>query len=338
LKGLADRGIVLAIASKNNPADALEVFEKNPDMVLRIDDFGAAEICWDPKGTTIRRLAQTLNLGLDSFVFFDDNPAEREQVRQAVPEVEVVDVPEDPAEYALALQAGLYFETTGLTDEDRQRTGLYAVERKRRELEASATSLDDYLRSLAMRGEVRAIDETDLSRVEQLLAKTNQFNLTTRRHSRDTVSELLAAPNALGVTLRLRDRFGDHGLVAVMIVVPAGEAHAHAARIDTWLMSCRVIGRTAEQFLLGVVLERCRRLGYKNLIGEYIPTKKNALVAALYEELGFERKGAHSDSSSMFFELALDRAVNVPTLIRDESPTDCEHEPFRSQTQAIKAQ
>src|SRR5262249_6867239 len=151
------------------------------------------------------------------------------------------------------------------TDEDRQRSGQYAVERKRRALEASSNSLDDYLRSLEMVGDIRCIDEGDLPRVVQLLGKTNQFNLTTRRHGRDEVVALTAQPGAIGVTLRLRDRFGDHGLVAVMIVVPDERLSFEAARIDTWLMSCRVIGRSAEQFLLGAVVDQCRAKGYTTL-------------------------------------------------------------------------
>ena len=185
VKDLTRRGIVLAVASKNNPADAREPFETNLDMALKLDDIAAFEACWEPKGATIQRIARTLNLGLDSFVFFDDNPAEREQVRQALPEVEVVDVPEDPAEYVRVLQAGLWFETVGLIDADwRPASEQYAVERKRRELQETSGSLDDYLRSLEMVAEVKAIDEADLQRVVQLPGKTNQFNLTTRRHTR----------------------------------------------------------------------------------------------------------------------------------------------------------
>jgi FkbH-like protein len=322
LKGLAERGVVLAIASKNNLRDALEVFEQNPDMVLRLDDFGAYEINWDPKGTTIARLAQTLNLGLDSFVFFDDNPAEREQVRQALPDVEVVDVPEDPAEYARALEAGLYFEAITLTAEDRQRTGQYVVERKRRALEASAGSLEEYLRSLEMVGDVRPIDQTDVPRVVQLLGKTNQFNLTTRRHGRDEVVALLSRPGAIGVTLRLRDRFGDHGLVAVMIVVPEEQSPSLEARIDTWLMSCRVIGRNAEHFLLGAVLDECRTKGYARIVGEYLPTKKNALVAGLYEQLGFEAiPGCENSRQGTRYTLELESAPPFSTFIEHAAST-----------------
>jgi FkbH-like protein len=316
LKGLAKRGVILAIASKNNLADALEVFEKNRDMVLSLDDFGAYEINWEPKGTTLARMAQSLRLGLDSFVFFDDNPAEREQVRQALPEVEVVDVPEDPAEYARALESALFFEAISLTAEDRQRTEQYVVERKRRALEASAGSLQDYLRSLEMVGDAHLIDAADLPRVVQLLAKTNQFNLTTRRHSREDVVELLSRPGSLGVTLRLSDRFGDHGLVAVLLVVPDARSPREAARIDTWLMSCRVIGRTAEQFLLRMVLDRCREKGYSRIIGEYLPTKKNAIVAGLYEELGFRKVDGDQDGrDGRLYALELSAANSLSTFI-----------------------
>ena len=292
VKGLAARGVVLAIASKNNLKDAIEPFETNPEMLLKLADFAACEINWEPKGTTLVRLAKTLNLGLDSFVFFDDNPAEREQVRQALPEVEVVEVPEDPAEYVRALQAGCWFETTGLTDEDLLRTSQYVVERQRRELENSSGSLDDYLRSLEMIGEVSPIDEPDLQRVVQLLAKTNQFNLTTRRHSREEVLALLSTPGAIGMTIRVRDRFGDHGLIGVVIGVPESGRDVPSLRIETWLMSCRVIGRTVEQFTFRVLLDQAnRRCGYRRIIGEYLPTAKNALVRDLYGSLGFQPLG-----------------------------------------------
>jgi FkbH-like protein len=289
LKSLAARGILLAIASKNNEADALEPFEKNPDMVLRLDDFAAYEINWEPKGMTLARLARTLNLGLDSFVFFDDNPAEREQVRQALPDVEVIDVPADPAEYTRALQSACLFETTGLTQADAERAQQYSVERRRRALEQSSGSLEDYLRSLEMRGQARLIEEHDLQRVVQLLAKTNQFNLTTRRHTRDDVLALLARADAIGLTVRVRDRFGDHGLVGVLIGVPEENEPVRVLRIDTWLLSCRVIGRTVETFAMRSLLERARQLQYGRILGEYITTAKNALVSQLYDSLGFRR-------------------------------------------------
>ena len=282
-KGLARRGVLLAVASKNNPDDAREPFGKHPDMVLAMEDFAVFEASWDPKAVALRRIAQTLNLGLDSFVFLDDNPAEREHVRQALPEVEVVEVGDEPAEYVRALEAGLWFETVTLTDEDRARSAQYATERERVELSKASPSIDDYLTSLAMTAELRTVDDTDMQRVVQLIGKTNQWNLTTRRHSEARVRELLA--NGVGWTLRLADRFGDYGLVAVVLAIPTGEDLA----IDTWLMSCRVIGRTVEQFLAGELIRTAGELGYRRLAGEFIPTKKNAVVASLYDDLGFAR-------------------------------------------------
>ncbi len=314
VKGLADRGIVLAIASKNNPRDVEEVFEKNSDMLLKLDDFGAVEIGWEPKGMSLARMARTLNLGIDSFVFFDDNPAEREQVRQSQPEVEVVEVPEDPAEYVRALQAGLYFETTGLNDADRERAAQYAIERKRQALEQSSGSMEQYLRSLEMRADVRAIDEEDLPRVVQLLAKTNQFNLTTRRHTRQALLDLLEPDGSVGMTLRLADRFGDHGLVAVLVATPLG-ADRGTLRVDTWLMSCRVIGRSAEQFLFGLLMVRARQIGYRRILGEYIPTKKNVLVAELYDQLGFRKLDGSGEDGVIPFVLDLDRASTPETFV-----------------------
>jgi FkbH-like protein len=310
-KELTKRGVVLALASKNNQKDALEPFEKNREMVLTLEDIAAYEINWEPKGTTIARLAKTLNLGLDSFVFFDDNPAEREQVRQALPEVEVAEVPEDPAEYVRALQEGLWFETTGLTEADAMRAAQYAVERQRRELEQSATSMDDYLRSLEMVADVGEIDEEDLQRVVQLLSKTNQFNLTTRRHTREDVLGLLARPKAMGITVRVRDKFGDHGLIAVLIGVPDDDA----LRVDTWLMSCRVIGRTVEQFCFRVLWERARKLGYRRIVGEYIPSAKNALVSELYDTLGLHRVG-ESPTKVVLYEADLVSAKPPTTFVQ----------------------
>ncbi len=312
-KALAKRGIVLALASKNNEADGREPFEKNPEMVLTLDDIAAAEINWEPKGTTIRRLAQTLSLGLDSFVFFDDNPAEREQVRQAIPEVAVADVPVEPAEYVRALQAGLWFEAAALTEADAARAEQYAVERKRRELQQSAGSMEDYLRSLDMRAEVRDIDEADLMRVVQLLGKTNQFNLTTRRHSREDVLRLLAMPGSFGMTVRVADRFGDHGLIGLMIAVPADD-DPRTLRVDTWLMSCRVIGRTVEEFFAAELLDRAARQGFARILGEYIPTKKNALVSELYDRMGYRRVEVLPDGT-VRYELDVEDATRPVTYL-----------------------
>ena len=312
-KGLAERGVVLAVCSKNNAEDAREPFVINPDMALTIDDFAAFEASWDPKPVAIKRIAEALNLGLDSFVFFDDNPAEREHVRQALPGVEVVDVPEDPSGYVRALESGLWFEAAQVTGEDRKRAAQYATERRRRDTEQAFGSVDDYLKSLEMVGEVRELespDDADMARVVQLLGKTNQFNLTTRRHTQEQVCSMLAEPGAVGLTLRLNDKFGDHGLVSVVLAVPDEQ---DGLRIDTWLMSCRVIGRTAEHFMLDALLTRARQAGYARVTGEYIPTKKNQLVADLYDRLGFDRTS--EEGGCVVYGLALEGAAKPTTWI-----------------------
>ncbi len=290
-KQLAQRGVVLTVASKNNDQDAREPFEQNPAMALKLDDFAAFCATWDPKALSIQRTAATLRLGLDSFVFFDDNPAEREHIRQALPEVEVVDVPEDPALYIAALQAGLYFESLPLTDADRQRSDQYRVEAQRRTLEQSFGSMDDYLASLKMLGDPRDLDDADMPRVVQLIGKTNQFNLTTRRHSEADVRALLAQPRSVGLTLRMEDRLGEHGLISVLLA-GADAQDPDTLNIDTWLMSCRVIGRTAEEYFFSVLVERARELGYAKLRGQYIRTAKNQLVEKLYDRLGFAQVSA----------------------------------------------
>jgi FkbH-like protein len=314
-KELSRRGVLLTLASKNNPADAYEPFQANPGMILSLDDFAAIEIGWEPKGTTIARLAQTLNLGIDSFVFFDDNPAEREQVRQALPDVAIVDVPEEPAEYVRALQKGLWFEAVGLTNEDRVRAEQYAVERQRRDLAQSSTTMEDYLRSLEMVADVREFDEADLPRVVQLLGKTNQFNVTTRRHSREDVLDLIGRPGAFGITLRVRDRFGDHGLVGLVIATP-DDQRPKTLRIDTWLMSCRVIARTVEEFQFQEILRRASDLGYEAVLGEYVPTKKNILVADLFDRMGFAALGAEGDSKTSRYLLDLAAATAPATFVQ----------------------
>jgi FkbH-like protein len=314
LKELRSRGVLLAAVSKNNPEDARAPFQLNRDMVLHLDDFAAFEAGWAPKSVMLERVARDLRLGLDSFVFFDDNPAEQEQVRQALPEVEVVAVPSEPAEYIGALVDGLWFEAAAVTGEDRDRADRYQSEQARRQEQWSFASLEDYLRSLQMRAEVRPLDEADLPRVVQLLARTNQFNLTTRRHSREEVQALAGQSGAVALTLRGEDRFGDLGLIAVLLAVPAGDGDEPTVRIDTWLMSCRAIGRTIEHFLFTAFLERCRALGLRKVVGEYIATPKNGLVKGLYKELGFALLSADGAGASRY-ELVLEEARPPVTFV-----------------------
>lgn len=302
-KGLKDRGVLLAVCSKNNPTDAREPFESNRDMVLSLDDIAAFEASWDPKPVAIERLAKTLNLGLDSFVFFDDNPAEREAVRQQLPMVEVVEAPQDPADYVSALEQGLWFESVSVTAADRERAQQYCAEQSRRAVQESTSSLPEYLTSLEMRASVREIDDADMKRVVQLLSKTNQFNLTTRRHTAEDVRQMIGTDKSLGLTLRLEDRFGDYGLVSVVIGVP-NDDDPNALRLDTWLMSCRAIGRSVEYYLMNQVATRAAAIGVERLIGEYIPSAKNPQVAAFYSSSGFTSLSADEELSQFELELS----------------------------------
>jgi FkbH-like protein len=317
-KGLSARGVVLAVCSKNNPPDAREPFERNRDMVLTLDDFASFEASWDPKPVALERIGRTLRLGLDSFVFFDDSPAEREHVRQALPDVEVVEVPPDPADYVRALADGLWFEAAEVTDADLQRSDQYRAEQQRRATRQATGSLDEYLESLRMTAEIRPIDEPDMQRVVQLLAKTNQFNLTTRRHCAEDVRRILNQPGSLGLTLRLRDRFGDYGLISVVLGVPEPDAAVSTLRLDTWLMSCRAIGRMIEDHLMNHVAEAVRGMGYQVLIGEFIPTAKNELVADLYARFGFQRLADNGDGTTRF-ELKLASWERRPTFVAERT-------------------
>jgi FkbH-like protein len=283
LRALRARGVLLAVVSKNNDADAREPFERHPDMRLSLDDIAVFVANWDDKASNIRRVAADLDIGLDSLVFVDDNPAEREVVRQLVPEVEVLTLPSDPARYVRALADSLLFELASVTREDLGRAAQYRARAQVASLEREAPSLEAFYRSLGMRARLVPFDDVDLPRIAQLVGKTNQFNLTTRRHGLGELQALADDPDAVTMSARLRDNFVDHGLIGVLVARREGDA----LDIDTWLMSCRVIGRTVEEAMLGRLCEQARERGVSRLRGTYLPTPKNAVVRDLYARLGF---------------------------------------------------
>jgi len=285
LRSLQHRGVVLAVCSKNNPDDALQVFRAHPEMVLTEADIALFEIGWLPKDEGLRRVAATLNIGLDSIVFVDDSPQERAWVRQRLPEVMVPEMPTDPARYAAALADGLYFESLRVTDEDKQRTRTYQSNAERAKLETSSASIDGFLESLHMSVDLRPFEEIDLPRIVQLINKTNQFNLTSKRRSESEIRELMRCPHVYSQSMRLADRFGDNGLTGVMIGI---EEHG-AFHIDTWLLSCRVMGRRVEEVMLHSLVRRARERQVSAVVGDCILTAKNAPVHDLYDRLGFER-------------------------------------------------
>jgi FkbH-like protein len=311
-KDLARRGIILAVSSKNDEANALEPFEKHPEMVLRRTDIASFRANWDDKAANIRAVAAELNIGLDALVFLDDNPFERNLVREQLPMVAVPEVPDDdPALVPAVLADAGYFESLRVTDEDRERTAQYQENRARDQLKATATDLDGYLRALDMKMVWNRFDSVGQQRVVQLINKTNQFNLTTRRHDDADVSAIMADPKSFGLQIRLLDRFGDNGIIAIVIGRMLDD---EAVTIDTWLMSCRVLGRQVEPTTLNLVAAQAQALGAKRLIGEYIPTKKNGMVRDHYAKLGFEVVTRHEDGGTIAV-LDLQDFTPAPTFI-----------------------
>ena len=282
IAGLRARGVVLAACSKNDPGIAAGAFA-HAHAVLRLEDFAAFECSWSDKAGGLRRIAAALNLGLDSFVFADDNAAECELVRRELPEVAVVHLRTEPGLFAGRLEAGHWFDMAELTAADLGRAASYRARRAAAEEAAQSADLGTYLAGLAMQGALEAARPADLARLAQMEQKTNQFNLTTRRYDERAIAGFLARADAVVLSFRLADKFADHGLVASLIAVEEGDV----LRIDSWLMSCRVFSRSAEQFMLRGLLAIAQARGIDAIRGEYRPTPKNAVVAGLYERLGF---------------------------------------------------
>jgi len=311
LLGLRRRGIPLAVCSKNNEDDARSVFRRHPETVLKEDDFAVFLANWEPKPDNLKNIAAMLNIGVDSLVFLDDNPVERNLVRRELPEVEVPELPDDPARYAEALHATYLFESLSLTDEDRRRADTYRDNVLRTELAEGSTNLDDYLVSLRMKVDLRPFDETNLPRIVQLINKTNQFSLTTRRTTASEVMAWMQDPACYTQFMRLQDRFGDSGVTGAMVAVREGDT----LRIVNWLMSCRVLGRRIENLMLASLIRHARRAGVAAVIGEYLPTAKNGQTSDLFDRFGFERIEERKDGGRLY------RAA-VPA--EDEPVTWCE--------------
>lgn len=287
VRTLSRRGVVLAVSSKNNAQDALEVLENHPGMLLRPGDFAALKMDWRDKPRQLEELSAELGLGLDSFVFVDDNPAERLAVGTRLPLVAVLELPEDPALYAKTLRESPLFTQVGLTVEDAHRGKFYAAEAGRARLKQQSATLEEYYRSLDMRLRVATLDGFVVGRLSQLTQRTNQFNLTTRRYSEPEIERLMASSGHEVLAAGLVDVFGDNGIVGLCIVEKGDEAWT----IDVFLLSCRVIGRTFETGLLSIAVDRARAGGARKLAGRFVPTGKNAVAADFFESHGFSREG-----------------------------------------------
>ena len=285
-KQLRERGVILAICSKNDPTVAEAVFRDHPEMLLRLTDIAAFVANWEDKAANLRRIADQLNIGIDSLVFVDDNPAERTRIRQSLPMVAVPELPDDAAQYVRCLADAGYFESVAFTADDSRRGEQYAIDTSRKAFLESSQNMDDFLRGLDMSVTFGPFQTVDLARVVQLIGKTNQFNPTTRRHSLEDVARFVATDRCLTLQFRLADRFGDNGLVSLMILRPDPRA-PDLMEIDTWVMSCRVFGRELEHEAMNIAVESARQMGVRAFRADYIPTPKNGVVRELYSTLGF---------------------------------------------------
>jgi FkbH-like protein len=271
------------VCSKNDPAIAMAAFS-HPHLQLRPEDFAIIECSWEDKIHGLTQVSRKLNLGTDALVFADDNPVECALVRQQLPSVAVVELGSDPGSFVAKLEAEHWFDLPAYTPEDLARAQSYTVRRQVEEARAQTVDMPSFLRSLEMRGRLYEATGSDLPRIAQLEQKTNQFNLTTRRYSASAIDEYAERPDVVMLAFGLRDKFGNHGLVSSLI----GLLEGSSLRIDSWLMSCRVFSRTVEAFIMQRLIDLARQRGAQRIVGEYLPTERNRVVADLYQRLGFE--------------------------------------------------
>jgi FkbH-like protein len=311
---LRERGVVLAVSSKNTDSVARQPFIEHPDMLLKESHIAVFQANWDDKASNIRAIATELALGLESLVFLDDNPVERGLIRRELPEVAVPELDDDPANYARTLAAAGYFESIRFSDEDRSRAEMYQDNARRLQLQKQVGDIEGYLQSLDMRIVFGDFDLTTRARVSQLINKSNQFNLTTRRYTEADVGEAELAPDVMTLHARLIDKFGDNGIICIIICRTTAPA---TWTIDTWLMSCRVLGRRVEQAVLREILLRARAHHIRHLLGVYRPTEKNAMVREHYAKLGFSFVSESADGATLW-------ALPAETEI-DDAPMTVEH-------------
>jgi FkbH-like protein len=297
---LRARGIILAVCSKNEESNARSPFREHREMLIKEEHIAAFVANWTDKATNLRSIAKTLNIGTDALVFLDDNPAEREIVRRELPEVAVPEIGDDPALYPERLSRAGYFEAITFADEDRLRADMYQANSARLQAASLVTNIADYLRSLDMVLTARPFEPQTRARIAQLVNKSNQFNLTTKRYSEADISSLEVDPDKFTLQLRLADTFGDNGMISVIIFDRAEDVW----RCDTWLMSCRVLGRRVEEAALAIIAAAATAEGVARLEGAYLPSAKNGLVASHFEKLGFQKAAEETDGST-FWTLSL---------------------------------
>lgn len=306
---LKKRGIILAVCSKNNEQVAKEPFEKHPDMVLKLDDIAVFVANWENKADNIRKIQSILNIGFDSMVFLDDNPFERNLVRENLPDVTVPELPEDPALYLEYLYGLNLFETATYSTTDADRTRQYQIESQRAIAQFNFTNEADFLKSLDMTSDIRPFDSFNTPRISQLSQRSNQFNLRTIRYTEADVERMSNNDKYHNFSFTLTDKFGDNGLISVVILE---EIEPEVLFIDTWFMSCRVLRRGMENFTLNTIVNYARKNGFKKIVGEYIPTPKNQMVEDHYPNLGFSKT---DDADKKLFELFVEKYTDKETFI-----------------------
>ena len=288
LLSLRKKGVLLTLASKNNKKDVLEVFSKHQDCILKKKHFSILEINWNDKASNIKEIAKKLNIGLNSIVFFDDNPAERELVKQKLPEVNVIEVDANPLTFEESINNSEFFDHVILTKDDRKRANMYEAENKRKKIAKKILNIDDYLISLKTKIKIGRINNSTIKRCTQLINKTNQFNLTLKRKSEMQIKNLISK-DAIGLWIRVSDKFGDNGLVGIILAIL--DDKRKQCRIETFLLSCRVIGRGIEDiFLSEIIREVKKQKKYKKIIGEYYKGEKNEIVKDFYKKQCFKKQ------------------------------------------------
>ena len=286
LLALYQRGIILAINSKNNPTDAIKVIRDHPYMILREENFACIKINWNDKVSNMNEIANELNIGLDSFVYFDDDPVNREFVKINLPQVTTVDLPKDPVQYSTILRSMNEFNVLVITNEDSKRNQMYVEQRKRKELESDVSNLNDFLKQLDIKIEIKNADEFSIPRISQLTLKTNQFNLTTKRYQEEDIRKFVNDRKMLVECAQVKDKFGDNGITGVFIVKKEDSEWI----IDTFLMSCRIIGRRIEDGILSSILQRAKEEGVKKIKASFIPTEKNKPCENFLKDCGFQKE------------------------------------------------
>lgn len=313
-KSLSEVGVILAVCSKNDESTARRVFEQHPEMLLSLTDIAAFVANWQDKAENLVSIARDLNIGLDALVFIDDNPFERSRVREGLPSVAVPELPEDPAGFVPRIASAGYFDVVSLTTDDQVRARQYRQNIRRNELRDHSSSMNEFLRSLNMSTSFGQVDSVSLARATQLINKTNQFNATTQRMTERQVEKLADLAGGIVYQFRLSDRFGDNGIVSIILLRPSDDS-AQKLEIVNWVMSCRVFGRQFEHEIMNVIVDTVRQQGIRYLNGVYIPTERNGVIKTLYDRLGFDQIDDGADGST-HWELDVDTYESQETFIK----------------------